>query len=614
MAANAGSHGPTPGPSATVAHHRDMLDEVECRIIGMVRAGVEPEAIATLFGNLSHRDLALVCCQMAKRLSRNGETKNQNPAIALVKTNESESSSGSLPVPICDSSIEQARIPDVQPRKSRSFVVGHQQESIFEALSKFSSADVDAVAGSGKTTTLVEGSRRALAARFDASIRMFAYNRAVAQELKTRLPSGAQATTLHGFVFQALSRQHGKITPNESRITDAAYKLVQQSQVSGRDRSAAQRDLRGLWSLALATCTPVDDADLLRSMAVEYGIAVDAESPVVSMVKDLDAFLRKQPGTSFDEMLRTYLEGDYKASFINMLLVDEAQDLNRMMIEIIAKIAPQSVVAVGDRRQAIYAFRGANSRAMDLLGERFGITAHLPLTTTFRCAKAIVRAAQKLVPSIQALEDAPAGVVDERPRKMLFPTIAVTEPGDLVLCRTNAPLIGAMLRRRSINAAPVRVVGEDSAKSLIRAIERASKDRKWDTKELAMTMLADASVRSKQLKANGQAFAAETVIDEASTAAKFLCESETVADACSLIQGLFVSAPDPACINFSSIHRAKGLEANRVVLLGHNLIPNPLVMASKSTILIEQETNLLYVAYTRARQVLILQEMDAKDL
>ena len=65
---------------------------------------------------------------------------------------------------------------------------------------------------------------------------------------------------------------------------------------------------------------------------------------------------------------------------------------------------------VGDRHQAIYGFTGADSDSLDLIAAAVSAK-QLPLTTTFRCPKAVVTYAQQYVNHIQAAETAPEGVV-----------------------------------------------------------------------------------------------------------------------------------------------------------------------------------------------------------
>jgi DNA helicase II / ATP-dependent DNA helicase PcrA len=56
-------------------------------------------------------------------------------------------------------------------------------------------------------------------------------------------------------------------------------------------------------------------------------------------------------------------------------------------------------------------------------------------------------------------------------------------------------------------------------------------------------------------------------------------------------------------ILLSTIHRAKGLEADTVWLLRPETIPHPM---AKTQAAVEQEDHLLYVAITRAKQRLLI--------
>ena len=129
---------------------------------------------------------------------------------------------------------------------------------------------------------------------------------------------------------------------------------------------------------------------------------------------------------------------------LDYVFVDEAQDTDRTQRAMIRMLLRPGgrCVAVGDPAQAIYGFRGAGSDSMAVLAkecisrlgrELSGITQHrrpatrarvaaeavaatrLPLTTSFRCAKRVVAAAQRFQPDIEAAEGAAEGRVLEGP-------------------------------------------------------------------------------------------------------------------------------------------------------------------------------------------------------
>src|SRR5690606_18120963 len=103
---------------------------------------------------------------------------------------------------------------------------------------------------------------------------------------------------------------------------------------------------------------------------------------------------------------------DLRVREFDNVLVDEAQDLNVAQRILIRRMLKEGgrLIAVGDPRQAIYGFRGADSDSFRLIGEEFNAT-DLPLTVTFRCPKAVVAQAQRYVSHIQAHETAPEGEV-----------------------------------------------------------------------------------------------------------------------------------------------------------------------------------------------------------
>ena len=80
-----------------------------------------------------------------------------------------------------------------------------------------------------------------------------------------------------------------------------------------------------------------------------------------------------------------------------------------------------------------------------------------------------------------------------------------------------------------------------------------------------------------------------------------------LSDGCSTITDLYgridsVFDDNVQGIAFSTVHRAKGLEANRVYILEPELMPHPAAKADWERL---QEDNIRYVAFTRALQDLV---------
>ena len=317
----------------------------------------------------------------------------------------------------------------------------------------------------------------------------------------------------------------------------------------------------------------------------------------------------------------------------DLLLVDEGQDLPRCKAEFCRRMARRFVL-VGDTHQAIYGFAGADTESIPRI-QRFlaettqGCTV-LRLTETRRCGKAIVRDARHYVPDFKAHESNPEGkVVTAR----IGEYAKDLRDGDMVLSRVNAPLVSQALKLiRQGHKAVVR--GRDFGGQLISFVERMKADSvpdligkvdDWRSKEVskenAKRNPSDARIQSLDdrydviMTFSENAATVQEVLDRINlvfagkqcprcrkhfnedllTCPCLSCKTETGPDGYPIGQKLIT----PDGVQFSSIHKAKGLEANRVFIIRTKDAPLPHPMA-RTAWAQGQEQNLVYVAITRA--------------
>jgi DNA helicase-2/ATP-dependent DNA helicase PcrA len=167
----------------------------------------------------------------------------------------------------------------------------------------------------------------------------------------------------------------------------------------------------------------------------------------------------------YTDMIYAPLAADLSpAQRFDMVCIDEAQDLSPMQLEFILGLSCLGgrLLFVGDPKQAIYGFAGADTRAMSRIVERTQATV-LPLSVTYRCPQKHVRLAKRFAPAIQAAPGAVEGRVTAIPEGALCRYVT---PGDLVLCRINAPLVEACLRLIQ-QRVPAQVLGRDIAGQLL---------------------------------------------------------------------------------------------------------------------------------------------------
>jgi len=315
----------------------------------------------------------------------------------------------------------------------------------------------------------------------------------------------------------------------------------------------------------------------------------------------------------------------------DVLLVDEGQDLNPCQQEL-ALLAGNRIILVGDDRQAIYGFAGADTESMehmraklreqsskgwDQTSEQYG-SRKTPkvakaaadmgvreerLTMTRRCGKEIVKAVKHIVEDFVAHPDNSLGIVRSvTDSEFMVKDYEMAQYGDMVLCRINAPLI-AMAFKLLRAKRHVNIQGRDIG-TMFKSIVKSSWAKtvgeflgwidRWAEKQ-----------RDRLTKKRNGGPELAILQDKVDCLTELCGGADTVKDILRNIDMLFKDVETgerKVCILLSSIHRAKGLESKRVWLLRPELLPHPMATSEWAR---EQEANLEYVAKTRAIDELI---------
>lgn len=475
-----------------------------------------------------------------------------------------------------------------------------QQQAVLDAVrDRPDNLAVDAVAGAGKTTTIVAGTREARGRTGFA-----AFNAHIADELRSRLGGSAAATTLHGLGFGCLKAARPAIALDERKTQKCLERIVPELHREGRGRWAGRKFLGDEWAGlpdAVAVCKqqnlfPDEDRRAVEDACWRQGVQFPAarlRGRFFEVVQAALADALDDPrACDFDDMVWMPVRLDAVRPQFDTLFVDEVQDLNPAQQEL-ALMSGDRAVVVGDPRQAIMGFAGADERGFDTLR---GLLAgggrgclDLPLSCCFRCPTSHLDLARLLVPHVEARPGAPAGVAaDLRPGELA----AAVAPGDMVLCRSRAPLMSLAMRLIG-QGRPVMVRGRKVGKDLLALVDRLKpaspaellyKLDRWERDQVEKLDAADAPE---------EAF--EAVEDRAASLRALATAAETVADLRGRIEGLFDDLTPERAVLLSTVHRAKGLEADRVFLHEPGLMPGRGG---------GQELNVLYVALTRAKQAL----------
>lgn len=444
---------------------------------------------------------------------------------------------------------------------------------------------VRARAGCGKTTTVVEACNHAPKG---ARVLFVAFNKVIAEELKTRVPANTEACTLHSFGLRCLRMAANK----QPRIDGDKDEILAREALP----SDAARPLIGLLQklVSMAKANLATTVDELTDLGMQYECAAppgfDPAEWAQTALRVMDrARTTWQHGVSFDDMIWLPVVLDMRVPAFDLVFIDETQDLNRAQIELAMKAAGQAgrIIAVGDDKQAIYGFRGADSGSIPKIIERLNAKV-LPLSITYRCATAIVAEAQKYVPDIQAAKGAPEGTVTRDTSLVTLPT--KVRAGHFVVSRINAPLVRLCLATLRAGT-PAFVRGRDIGAGLSALVRQSKRDTLSAFTEWLQSY-ADAEREKISKRKNADALL-DALDDKVSTLHALGEGLTTTAELLARIGTMF-SDDKGGRVMFSSTHKAKGLEAPEVYVLRDTYNP------TKD----EEEANLLYVAVTRAQSAL----------
>ena len=489
-----------------------------------------------------------------------------------------------------------------------SFVPSELQSAIAVAVDKFrDSIMVQATAGSGKTTTLLYLFRILK----NTDVVFLAFGKAIADELKTRVPEWAvdRVFTLHSYCFRILTSAHRNMRYKvEAHNT---YNIFSSIIPDGTPRKAnicyaGER----IMSMAKDTLTNIASVEDIRAMMIERELDANGDGEFALTVWDAavaEMDRRYDRGIiDFSDMIWRPIVEEIIFPKVEVILADEIQDFNPAQIEVTRRMIARGArfIGVGDTDQSIFGFRGADVEAWDKLTIA-SRAKEMPLSISYRLPLSHVELAQSIVGAdrIQARPNAPIGTIEyDLNLDQLFDNGVMTAD-TLAVCRINAPLISVAYAamRRSI---PVMIRGNDigrglrnmiekmDATSVVNLIEKVNIYRENEISKLT-------AIKASQMRISALSDKCDTLIA--------LTEGMNTIDAIlNQIDVVFRDTDGKGFLVLSSVHRAKGLEANTVVILKPSKLPlSRKDMSEKDMV---QERNLQFVAYTRSRDKLYFEK------
>ncbi|PAF46332.1 hypothetical protein BKH46_08065 [Helicobacter sp. 12S02634-8] len=431
---------------------------------------------------------------------------------------------------------------------------------------------VNAYAGTGKTSTLVEYCR----ARVGSKILYLAYNASMAKEaLKKFRGLEVDSTTIHALAYRHI----------------------------GKDFQERLGDNLSLKPIDLIRYFPQDyeSANALLAVFKSFLFSKETINAVMEQNKELDKNILKylpilwkdiQCDSSLpfehDFYLKMYqlsspvLDYDY-------ILVDEAQDLNPMMLDIVIKQKAR-LVFIGDTFQKIYGFRECIN-ALESLASYEGART-LYLTETFRCPQNIIALANPYLALLRA----------EKPlvSKKIVPKEELRKKqAQCIICRTNAKVLEFVsdnLDKKIHFIGGVKGYGFDDLIDLMLVLSKNPELKRNIKNPFYKKAFVDSESLMGYIKES----------KDSEIRGKLILLFKLLKDEINpfeLIKNIKDSPKKDADFIITSAHKSKGLEWEHV-LLYDDFFDVADSLEKEEKLVDAEELNLLYVAITRAKESL----------
>lgn len=522
------------------------------------------------------------------------------------------------------------------------FVPSKNQKDIFEFIKNSDkNAIISAVAGSGKTTTLIEALKLI---PLDKRVLFMAFNKSIANELADRVPKTGNIVvkTVHGFGHSILSggmefkidnskykklfnnivkyyQKNSKDSINDYKFDDDCFTYIRRMSSSVKND---ELDIKKFTDNVISLCnlgrlhlvdviSKSKGVDKLKELSDFHSIDnEDGECEVAWYLIKLGMFVKDT--IDFTDMIFFPTVFDFPTETFDYVFIDECQDLNtsqRVLMQRAIKPETGRFVAVGDPKQAIYGFAGADHESFKKLCD-IPNTIQLPLSITYRCHSQIVKMVTSINPFIKSHKKNNEGIIDE---EFSYKNL---QDGDMVLCRQTFPVVALCIRLLS-EGKKAYIIGSDIGLSLVSMIKDCERITEEFTMENVFSRLYHEKEKLIDKIATNHGISREDAMEDnhvvlyAEKINVIEALSRNITNPLEVIEKINTLFSDnkKAGVCLSNIHKSKGLEAERVFIIHRELMPSKNV---KSPWEREQEQNLIYVAYTRAKKTLgFIQDFDA---
>ena len=472
--------------------------------------------------------------------------------------------------------------------ESGSLTPTDEQKKIIAAAKSGRDLAIQALAGTGKTTTL----KLLAEALPNKKGTYIAFNKSIVEEAGSKFPENVRCRTAHSLAYSTVGFKFKDRINDSKRVTmhqlaawlDApkfAFKHDKINAVLGPDQIASLV-LKSVANFCKSTDSSIEE----KHIEIPFYLGLDKKKAkefskiLIPLVSKSWSDLNQEEGYlkfTHDYYLKMWqlsspvIKGDF-------ILFDEAQDADPVMLDVIEKQKHAQIIFCGDQYQAIYEWRGAKNAL-----NKVSVEETLWLTQSFRFGQAIADEANDILGFLNA----PVAVTGFK--KVRSKIEKITNP-QAILCRTNAGVIQQVMFELQ-KGRKVAVIGRtEELINFAEACGQLQKGNRTNHPELA-PFESWAEVKEYAEEYPDEAQEIKTMVD---LVGKFGVQN--LVDA--LRQVVSEATSD---VVVSTAHRAKGREWKTVKLAGDFLHPQDMD---------EEDLRLAYVSVTRAITTLDMSEWE----
>lgn len=483
--------------------------------------------------------------------------------------------------------------------ETREWVLKHPLTEEQEALasSDKKSCVGESVAGSGKSTTMLEATTRRMKS-LDGKAAIVMFSKSLQEEMAVYASKNLDITTKHALGYRSFYMNGRR--PYVDKNKDVG--IIMNELKFDPSKESDPKARRQQWAMLFAMVDLVDkmrvrmadprSIDAAVQVNSQYGCGVDDMHMALDLLR-----ISTEKGLSghigFAEMNYIPVIAGWETPKYDFLCLDEAQDFSPMDELFLSKCIGVDALLrlIGDRRQSILGYAGADTAMIDKLTNKFSAEV-FPISVTFRCPHAVVNAITSLGfhKDFKAWGQAKDGEFNPDASYDIFDYAN----GTMILSRRNATLVPYAIKAHKAGRT-VSVLGGGIEFQLLGILKHCQSV----TISGLFTEVSEEHERkvSRLVQTGAKQSAIDFINDVYDTLTSIINECTQVAAVTNMINELF--RPKKESIIYSSIHRSKGREADHVVILDSTRMTLDFSRLNEEEV--QQEINLQYVACSRAK-------------